>query len=131
MCNETHLLPTQNIYLFTSTLWFLTNMTLQEVRHTLNMDTDADGSPRHVMQSAPRRSWPMLMEDILSLWFRASDNPHSTIPPDILVTSARPDIILVRQTTPWTSQRLRNGQNPSKTTNWCYVQGASSLCCSP
>ena len=28
--------------------------------------------------------------------FRASDNHHSTIPPDILVTSARPDIVLVR-----------------------------------
>ena len=28
--------------------------------------------------------------------FRASDNPHSTIPPDFVVTSARPDIVLVR-----------------------------------
>jgi len=48
---------------------------------------------------------PLLLEDYIEpgemLYadipgFRASDNPHSTIPPDIVITSTRPDIVLVR-----------------------------------
>ena len=45
---------------------------------------------RHIEPAAGEK----LYADLLG--FRASDNPYSTIPPDILVTSARQEIVLVR-----------------------------------